>query len=147
MKACLILAVFFIHFVSEARTPRTYFESKNSVSGEQRQFYAGYNQVWKTFLGCGSISLTEKALSKCLQNTVSKDLNKVDTKKIFEFLTLGFEVSQIYDCSNAQKESIRRAHEGSDFACFKIFGNTSYIVGVAYFTENTSAPRLTSIRY
>lgn len=135
-----IFPIFLLICISVASSASTTLVSRYSKN-ENSHFEA--NRLWKKYIACSQDPESEK---KCLSQTLSKALNSAEVTKLFEFITVGFEVSTLTECS-MQESEVFPEHSKKDFLCFKLYGNKSELTGYCFFDRKGNELRISKIKY
>ena len=102
------------------------------------------NILWKRFLNCGQS--TSAVQEKCLRSVGTLNLMTMELNKLAEFLSFGFEVSSLSECTEQQKNAFVSS-EINNLLCFKIVGNESEITGYFRLERYKGELRITKIQY
>ncbi len=119
------------------RAESTYLSKKDKSSDH---FEA--NAVWKKYLQCGSL---KKDIEECLSEIGTKDFSTAYLPKAYEFLSLGFEVSELSECRASDKKTVPK--NAKNYLCFKIYGNTVSQTGFVYFDQRKNKLKINKVKY
>lgn len=136
-KIFVITILFFLSILSRAGTLLIDRESENNTIHLQT------NLLWKEYISC---SLDHKNMKKCLDQTLSKSLNSAERTKLFELITIGFEVSNLKECSSQESEAFAE-YSKKTYLCFKLYGNKTERTGYCFFDRIDNELRITRIKY
>lgn len=100
------------------------------------------NTVWKKYLQCGSL---KKDIEKCLSEVGTKDFYTAYLPKAYEFLALGFEVSELSECRASDKKTVPK--NAKNYLCFKNYGNKASQTGFVYFDQRESKLKISKVKY
>lgn len=103
------------------------------------------NKLWQKFISCGDGKNTQKLVTECLKDTLSKSLTIAEISKANDFLSLGLEITNLFDCSNDEKKVV--VNQKNNFLCFKIIGNKSEWTGYSYFERESEILKIKKIKY
>lgn len=100
------------------------------------------NALWTKYLQCG---LPEKDTEKCLSEVGTKDFSTAYLPKAYEFLSMGFEVSELSECRASDKKTIPK--NAKNYLCFKIYGNKVSYTGFVYFDQQKNKLKISKVKY
>ena len=91
------------------------------------------HQLWQKYLACSEERLKDDEVAACLKKVITSEQANLALPKFYEFLSLGFSLSNLYKCE--QK------------FCFQIFGGKKDSNGILSFRKERGHFRIEKIQY
>ncbi len=101
--------------------------------------------LWNKLIACGA-KKKEDVLISCLKESLSQESFRAFSGKVYEFLSRGFEVTGVYDCSITEKTKLIEP-EKKNVLCFRLLGNKTESTGYVYFKREGSLLKIDKIEY